>query len=332
MRRFGGLVAALLLSACAAPMAPLPVAPVPVGAAIQVDAEAVPLDPTDPTRDRIGAFVYAGGLSITSRQTSRLHGLSDLKAWPDGRMLALGDQSDLLEARIVLDRSGRLIGLTSATLISLKAPSGSDLYAGGQREYDSEGVARLANGDLLASFEQHDRILLFPKDGGLPRPAPYPDIKYVDNKGMEALTTAPEVAADAYRVGIEATGQTFVCRVSAACVRDRDLPLDGSELVAFDNMPGGGLAYLLRSFTPLRGNVVKLKVLDRSGRLVDQMEIARPLTVDNIEGMAAVPQADGKVRFYLISDDNFGFYEGRPTGQRTLLLAFDWTPPAGGAR
>ena len=324
MRPVGGLLAALLLAGCAAPMAPLPSRPIAVGAAIQVDAEAVPLDPTDPARDRIGAFVYAGGVVLTSRETSRLHGLSDLKVTPDGQLLAVGDQSDLLEARVVLDAAGRLTGLTGATLISLKDPNGVDLYAGGQREYDSEGVARLAGGDLLVSFEQYDRILLFPKDGGRPRPAPMPDVRFTDNKGMEALVTAPDVGADAYRVGLEDSGQTFLCRLSAACVRDRDLPLEGSELVALDNVPGGGLVYLLRSFTPLRGNVVKLRVLDRAGRLVGQMEIARPLTVDNIEGVAAVARPGGGVRFYLISDDNFGFYDGRPTGQRTLLLAFDW--------
>jgi len=327
VRLAAGLAFALALTACARPMAPLPAQPVAMGAAIQVDAQPVPLDPTDPRRERIGNFAYAGGLALTSRQTSRLHGLSDLKVRPDGRMLAIGDQSDFLEARIVLDTAGRLEGVADATLVALRETTGVDLYAGGQREYDSEGVARLANGDLLVSFEQHDRILLFPRDGGLPRPAPQPEVKFVDNKGMEALTTAPDVASDAYRVGLEASGWTFLCRVSTTCVRDRDLDLDGSELVAMDNMPGGGLAYLLRSYSALRGNVVKLKVLDRAGRLVDSLEIARPLTVDNLEGLAAVPQAGGRVRFYLISDDNFGFYDGRPTGQRTLLLAFDWTPP-----
>ena len=326
-RALAGLSAALLLAGCAGPIAPLPQAPVAVGAAIQVDAEAVPLDPANPARDRIGGFVYAGGVALTSRQTSRLHGLSDIKVWPDGRLLAIGDQSDLLEARVALDASGRLIGLTGATLVSLKAPTGLDLFAGGAREYDSEGVARLAGGDLLVSFEQNDRILLFPKGGGVPRPAPQPDVKYTDNKGMEALTTAPDVGPDAYRVGLEDSGQTFICRVSTACVRDRDLALDGSELVAFDNLPGGGLVYLLRSYSPLRGNVVKLKVLDREGRLAGEMEIARPLTVDNLEGVAAVARPDGKVRFYLVADDNFGFYNGSPTGQRTLLLAFDWARP-----
>lgn len=327
MRRLAGLAAALALAGCAQPMAPLPERPVAVGAAIQVDAEAVPLDPTDPARDRIGAFVYAGGVWLTSRETSRLHGLSDIKVSPDGHLLAIGDQSDLLEARIVLDAAGRLVGLTGATLVSLKGPRGVDLFAGGYREYDSEGVARLTGGDMLVSFEQHDRILLFPKGGGLPRPAPQPDIKYTDNKGMEALAAAPDVAADAYRVGLEDSGHTYLCRLSAACVRDRDLPLDGSELVAFDNLPGGGLAYLLRSFSPLRGNVIKLVVLDRCGARIAEMEIARPLTVDNFEGLAAVARPDGKVRFYLIADDNFGFYDGKPTGQRTLLLAFDWARP-----
>lgn len=327
MRRLGGPALAMALAGCAMPTAPLPLQPLAVGSAIQVDALPVPLDPTDPGRDRIGNFVYAGGLVLTSRQTSRLHGLSDLKVTPDGRLLALGDQSDLFGGRVVLDAAGRLVGVADATIVALKETTGADLYAGGQREYDSEGVARLVNGDMLVSFEQHDRILRFPKDGGLPRPAPAPDVSYTSNKGMEALATAPDVAPDAYRVGLEDSGWTFLCRLSATCVRDRDLDLGGLQLVAIDNLPGGGLAYLLRTYSAPRGNVIQLRILDRGGRLVDRMEIARPMTVDNLEGLAAVLQPDGRVRFYLISDDNFGVYDGRPTDQRTLLLAFDWTRP-----
>jgi hypothetical protein len=48
------------------------------------------------------------------------------------------------------------------------------------------------------------------------------------------------------------------------------------------------------------------------------MDLARPATVDNFEGLAAVPRADGGFRFYLLSDDNAS------ATQRTLLLAFDW--------
>jgi len=41
------------------------------------------------------------------------------------------------------------------------------------------------------------------------------------------------------------------------------------------------------------------------------------LTIDNFEGIAARRLSDGRVRLYVISDDNFS---GR---QRTLLMVFD---------
>ena len=42
----------------------------------------------------------------------------------------------------------------------------------------------------------------------------------------------------------------------------------------------------------------------------------RPLTVDNFEGVAAVQDDDGATLVYILSDDNFNFF------QRTLLLLF----------
>lgn len=327
IRRLAALIGVLALAACI-PDAPLPRAPVPYGPAIVVDAAPVPLNPRDSRQDRIGDFVYAGGVDLTSNQTSRLHGLSDIKVWPDGRVLAIGDESDLLEAHLVLDPAGRLAGLSHARLSAVKDADGVDLHAKGDREADSEGIAELADGDRLVSYEQDDRILLFPKGGGPPRPAPFPQIKYVFNKGMEALAADPSVAPDAYRVGIEASGATFLCRLSAGCASTGAEDLEGLALSGMDVLPGGRIAYLLRDYSSLRGNVVRLKIVDAAGRKVDEMEIARPLTVDNFEGVAAVPGPAGRIRFYLISDDNFGTYNGLPTHQRTLLLAFDWMPPA----
>jgi hypothetical protein len=324
------LAAALALfgAACAPIDAPLPNAPVPSGPAIVVDAQPVPLDPTDPARTRLGNFTYAGGVVLTSRQTSRLHGLSDLKAWPDGRLLILSDQSDLLEARVRLDPKGHLVGLSDARLTALKDENGVDLYAGGQKEYDSEGIAELANGDRIVSFEQHDRIFVFPRGGGLPRPAPMPDYKFVFNHGMEALAADPAAGPDAYRVGDEATGRIFRCRLSAACVQTGQVDVEGLELVAFEALPGRRMAYLLRGYSPVTQNTVRLRIIDADGRRVDGMELVRPLTVDNLEGLGAVPGPGGGIRFYLTSDDNFGAYNGHPTEQRTLLLAFDWRLPA----
>lgn len=285
----------------------------------------MPLDAARPELDRLGAFVYAGGLALSSRQTARLHGLSDLKVRPDGRVLALGDQSDLVEARLRLDADGRLVGLDEARLTALKDEQGADLFAGGQREYDSEGLALLADGDMIVGFEQHDRVLRYPADGGPPVAAPAPDVAWRHNKGMEGLAAEPRVGADAYRVGVEATGETFVCRLRSGCVADVRLDLEGMELSALEVLPDGRLAYLLRAWTPGRGNVVRLRVADRRGRVIDGFELAPPLVNDNFEGLGAVAGPRG-VRFYLVSDDNFGTYNGAPTGQRTLLLAFDWRP------
>lgn len=328
MRRWvAGAAASLALASCAPVQ--LPTAPVPYGDAITIAAAPVPLHPGDPSLGAIGNFVYAGGVHLTSAQTARLHGFSDLKIWPDGRVLALGDQSDLLTARLVLDTQGRLAGLADARISALKDENGVDLYAGGQREFDSEGIAQLANGDRVVSFEQHDRMLRFPANGGLPVAAPFPDIKYQHNSGMEALAAAPDVAADAYRVGIEPTGEIFLCRLSAACVKTGQIDLEGLELVGMEHLPGGGAVYLLRDYKPVIGNTVRIQVVDRNGVKLDGMKLGKPFTIDNFEGIGAVPLRGGGFRFYIISDDNFGTYAGLPTDQRTLLLAFDWRPPNG---
>ena len=79
------------------------------------------------------------------------------------------------------------------------------------------------------------------------------------------------------------------------------------------------MAWLLRAWDPVRGSRNALVVHDASGEIA-RMEMARPLTVDNYEGLSAIPAKDGSVRFYLLSDDNF------QSSQRTLLLAFDWKP------
>jgi hypothetical protein len=88
-------------------------------------------------------------------------------------------------------------------------------------------------------------------------------------------------------------------------------------LVALKPLPGSQIAYLLRAFDEARGNRSSLQIF-RSGSLVARMDLAPPMTVDNYEGLAAVPRDDGGVRFYLISDDN------ALARQRTILLAFDW--------
>jgi hypothetical protein len=323
-----GIALGLTLAACtpAPPQLPqaLPKAPVQAGPAITIQAAPLEFDPKDPAKKSLGAFTWAGGVELTSNETSRLHGLSDIKVWPDGRVLVVGDQGDLLEARLVLDYAGHLKGLGEAKLTSVIGEDGQPITSHGQNEWDSEGVAEFPNGDRLISLEQHDRILFYPHAGGPPRLAPAPDVKFVFNEGMEALAIYPKAGPDAYLVGLEATGETFICRLSAACTKDRTVELkDGYELSAVEVLSGGRMAYLLRAFDPLRGVRVILRIVGANGQVEDQLELARPYTIDNFEGLAAAPSPSGGLRFYLISDDNFS------RAQRTLLVAFDWRPGSG---
>lgn len=291
------------------------------GPAITVTAQAIPLNTRDPSQTRLGDFTYAGGLVLTSDNTARLHGLSDLKVLSGNRIISESDEGDLLEARLVLDAKGRLTGLTDARMSVLTGPDGAPLQ--GKNESDAEGIAVLPDGDRLISFEEHDRILNYPAKGGRPHAVNSPDVAFRHNLGMEALAADPAVAPDAYVVGQEDTGQTWICRLSAPCVTDRkvDLPL-AAGLTAVAPLPLGRTAYLIRAWDPVRGSRVSLLVLDAKGAQVSRIELEQPLSVDNFEGLGAVPQPSGDIRFYLISDDNFS------ARQRTLLLAFDWTPPA----
>ena len=328
MRRLAGLGFVLCLAACA-PTAKLPSVPVAAGTGITINARVVPeFDDKDGTTtprvcvdSHCDGFVWAGGLNLTSPDTSRLHGLSDLTLLPDGRVLAVSDDGELLEARLVLDAAGRPSGLADARLRPLTNLQGQPI-SGQKLAADAEGLAVMPNGDRLVSFERDHRIWLYPARGGPARKAPSPAATFADNDGMEALAPDPARGRDAYVVGREDDGQVWHCRLSTACETGPKLDMPkGFALTAVTRLSGGRTAWLLRAFDPLRGPRAELRVTDQSLRVLDRIVIERPASIDNMEGIAAVERAGGKIRFYLLADDNFS------AQQRTLLLAFDWTPP-----
>jgi hypothetical protein len=220
----------------------------------------------------------------------------------------------------VLDAAGRPTGLADAKLTALTGLDGKPLQ--GKDNRDSEGLALMANGDLLISFERHDRIWLYPANGGAPRAVPSPAVQFPYNEGMEALAPDPDRGPDAYFAGGETTGRTWSCTLTTPCVEGPKVGLGvGFGLVAARRLPQGRTAWLLRAFNPITMSVIQLRITDETGDVIDMMQLRQPMTVDNFEGLAAVPGQDGAIRFYLISDDNFS------KTQRTLLLAFDWKLP-----
>jgi hypothetical protein len=287
---------------------------VPVG----IEVLPVGLNPADSRQRSIGAFEYAGGIEIRATNRATILELSDLRVSGE-RLDAISDQGLFFEARIQFDDMNRLAGLTDARMVRLLGESGRPL---GAKESDAEGLDLLPDGGKLVSFEGTDRILLYPADGGAPRPAPAPEARFPQNTGMEALALYPAAGADAYFVGSE-EGAIWLCRLSGSCIDTalgRFVPA-GMNLTALAAYGAdGAFAMLSRAYDPQTGVRISVRLIanDAAGaRVLDELTTAPPLNVDNFEGIAVVPRASGGIRVYLVSDDN-----GSDT-QRTYLFAFD---------
>ena len=257
-----------------------------------------------------------------------MHGLSDLTVLSDDHLVAVTDEGEFFEARIVTDTSGRLSGLSDGRLRPLIDQDSRPLED--KFRADAEGLAVLPNGDRLVSFERDHRIWRYPAGNGPPRPVPKPDAAFPENAGMEALTAYPIAGPNAYLVGSEG-GQVWLCEGSDAC---RETALGARVKTGFGLTAiaaygsEGALALLTRAYDPKRGNriaviLVKQPALEIArGQVLDELTMAAPLTRDNFEGLAIVPRPDGTLRLYLLSDDNFS------AAQHTYLMAFDWKPAA----
>ncbi|HET9373144.1 MAG TPA: esterase-like activity of phytase family protein, partial [Vicinamibacterales bacterium] len=251
---------------------------------IAIDATPVPLHPDDPSLTTIGDFRFAGGLELKTRQSTLLHELSDIAMTGADRFVAVGDGGVLLSARVVLDSKGRLTGVADASLSRLAGMDGRPLT---DTNADAEGLTVLPSGDRLISFERHPRIWLYPRNGVLPREAPRPNAEFEDNAGIEAIAAAPDLGADAYLVGEEATGATWTCRLSTTCVKGHVVEKpDEFGLVSMTRLPDGLTAYLLRAYDPVRRSRIGLRIF-RGTTLIARLDLAVPMTVDNFEGLTS---------------------------------------------
>ncbi len=324
MKRIASLAALVFLASCAAPAPPLPSTAQPAGPEIQIVATPVPLNAARPEQTNVGGFTYMGGVAITDPITNRVHGLSDLKVTPDGRIVTVSDFGDLFEARLQFGADGRLTSLTEGKLWPLKRPDGQPVQ--GKTEGDAEGLAILANGDRLVSFEREHRIWRYPAGGGRPVPANKPGNLFSENEGMEGLTEYPFAGSDAYLVGSE-EGEVWLCRLSAPCQTFSVLNGPNLEfaLTALAPFQDGSVVAVHRAFDPVRGARITVSVYaaaalkGRQPQPMARLTLQAPLTVDNIEGVALVTSPAGPTRILLLSDDNAS------ASQKTLLLVFDWT-------
>jgi hypothetical protein len=191
---------------------------------------------------------------------------------------------------------------------------------------------------------------------GLPLPNAFADagIPFDENKGAEALA----VTDDWYLfVGSETKLGDLSIMSARPIEQEPDFSLrvgvDSPDFVGLDILPatyqGGDVRtfMLYRSFSPLVGAAISIietdyrRHLDKGGFFrrfegeIDERshnwfvetgwrefaKLDEYVTIDNFEGIAAKQMPDGRVRLFILSDDNFS------DSQRTLLMVFDTIKP-----
>ncbi len=317
------LGAAALLHARAATAAE-PAKAGPIG----VVATEVPLDPADRSRETVGALRYRGGLVLRSPDP-RFGGFSDIHVTADGRrLIAVSDHGNWLRLRLTYSEDGRLAGIAVPEMGPLIDADGKPLsgWYG-----DAEALAFLPDGSALVGFERIHRLLLYPPSA-IPfakPPTSYPIPVGLEraplNGGAEALAHVGSRFLFLLTEKLRASGSSVAGWVG----RDRQwrpfayARRDGFRPTGATLLPGGDVMVVERRYTAKHGPAARLVVVPRATiaphRLLQGREVARiikPLTIDNMEGIAARRGPSRETLIYLMSDDNFS------STQRTLLMMF----------
>jgi hypothetical protein len=332
--KYSALLIAVALCACASTSTPKSAAPAPAlgqgWSALAVEVKPARLSETDGIGARYGALTFRGGLELKS-SNPLFGGLSGIEMDSQGRFFAVSDQGAIVSGSLGLNEAGDLMGLSNLRIGLLRNEKGEPLES--KLMADAEDIARLADGRYAISFEQRHRIWIYDlaRDGALAaaKAGPAAPQDMGDNEGLEALMQARDgdlIAGREFKKDHSTPTEIYkiplaggkVVTGSAEVTRDY-------ALVSLRFLPDGDLVALERFFLPIIGNRAVLRRYDAAGLkdtspVLAGPELASlraPLAVDNFEGLAVVPRADGGARIYILSDDNFN-----PT-QRTLLYAFD---------
>ncbi len=322
MRRFFIACAlAAFMGACAPSAADAPIAE--QWRAVEVNAAPVAFD-----QARVGQLQFRGGLALSSEDPV-FGGFSGLEVLEDGRLVAISDNGDWFEARLVLDDAGALVGVADMRTALMRDESGQPFP--NKRAGDSEGLAQLPDGRFAVSFEQTQSIRIYDlnRDGPFGAASAGPRLGEIanlpDNVGLEAMASTVD---GALLVGAEGGGASTTPLWRAPLeAREPVAPVGryplahGFSLTSLDRLPDGGFVALERFYAPVIGARVRITRFAEDDLSEVNAEvlasIAPPMPIDNFEAVSAVRAPDGAVRLYILSDDNFS------DRQRTLLFAFD---------
>lgn len=279
----------------------------------------------------VGCLALRAGLTLKAKDAD-FGGYSDLLfEGPTDPLVLVSDAGHLARMDVVIDEDGDIVGVSSAATTALIERDGSVL---GKRDGDAEGIAPLG-ATYAVSFEGEDRIARMGRGGVLGDtlyPAAADERIMGGNSGFEGLARLRGGDLIAITEGTDAGGRAIVRTgrmrtplpewALAAYRPAKDFRVTGASA---DRLTGD-LFILERAFSPLRGarmRIVRVPASALGDDLIEGQELTRMgflEGIDNMEGIAAARTAEGALRLYLISDDNYS------ATQRTVLLTLGLAP------
>jgi hypothetical protein len=304
---------------------------------ILVDAAPIGFDRDNPEQRRFGKLEWLGTLRLSSPE-KRFGGFSGIAIDAEGtKLLLISDQATWLQADIVT-RAGRLDGLANARFGRIRGLGGK--YLRKKLNKDSEDIAMAAPGALAGkafiAFERNHRIAVHhvTSDGVSPAkrllklPARARSAK--GNKGIEGLTV---LRAGPLKGALVAFTEEYLDKQGnhigwiVGGPRPGQITLKrlkGFSVTGLASLPNGELVVLERRFRYSEGVKMRLRRVTASqirrgavlkGEVLFETNQLRE--IDNMEGIAAHVDGQGRTILTLISDNNFN-----NIFQQTLLMQF----------
>lgn len=300
---------------------------------VAITAQSLPWFHIGSSDNTAGKLTYLGGLELSS-QNEDFGGLSGLRVSMDGtRLFAVSDHAHWLTAEIRRDDTGQMIGLDDATLTCICRQNGQPY--GSKHWGDAEAVEIDGNRAYIA-FERLNRINGYDlkDDFTLGPPAQATTsfksrgIDYSD--GLEALALVPAglshsgrfVAITEKSLNREGNNRAFIADENTidefAVTRSGDYSITDATFT-----PDGDLLVIERRFGLSVGIGIRIRRIGWAdvipGKTVHGevlMEAGLASRIDNMEGITAWRDSEGRTRIAILSDDNYARI------QRTLLLEF----------
>ena len=274
-----------------------------------------------------GRLEFLGGLELTSDHQD-FGGLSAIGFTSDKRIVLITDKARVITAELIRE-TGRPTGIRNAYLTRIKNSNGRTIT--GANDKDAEAL-EIAGDTYFVGFERNDRILRFRMNNHtLIADAGYSvdlnKFEFPNNKGPEAIALHPE-SRKLYAFAEHARDEDGNHRgfaISRGMV-ERELSVLYTGRYSLTDaafLPNGDLLLLERYYNPFTRTYMRIRRINNEaitgaipldGEIL--VELDSELQIDNMEGLAASPQADGSYRLTVVSDDNFS------DKQRTLLLEF----------